>query len=263
MKPKRLHRARTKAAVTEAAARRARSQAGPPDWMDRSVHPTRLAANLFRKDAPPRQPSLAHCLQPGDSVRVVAWGGPPINDTLVVTQEGDLGLPGIGVLPVRGKTVLEAQALVVAGLRVEFRDAGAIIAVEQNVPQGVIVAVRCCSLAMPAPGKTLRRRHRLGRRRRTWIQDPARHRSSMPARRRSSTSISQAAAGHPAAICRSSLLMPAASMCAGELPSVMFFGAVKRQLTIKARLPGETLDKALATTLAARAGAGTQHIQPA
>ncbi len=170
MKPKTAAR-KDEAAVTEAAARRSEAKAGPPDWMDRSVHPTRLAANLFRKDAPPRQPSTGplRCslVTP---VRVVAWGGPPINDTPGGdAQEGDLGLPGIGVLPVGGKTVLEAQALVVAAeLRVEFRDAGAIIAVEQNVPQGVIVTGEVLQpgfVPLP-PGGTLLDAISLGRRRR-------------------------------------------------------------------------------------------------
>ncbi len=42
-------------------------------------------------------------------------------------------------------------------------------------------------------------------------------------------------------------------------PSVMFFGAVKRQLTIEL-LPGETLDKALAYAGGTEPGAETQHI---
>lgn len=128
-------------------------------WNERAALPPRLAANLFARSAPTIRPIAAdYRLKPGDVMRIVAWGGQPVNERVPVAPNGDLAVPNFGLVPVSGATVGEAQQRVLELVRSQFRQGGAILAVEQPSAQAVTVAGEVAKpgyLVLPPGGTVL------------------------------------------------------------------------------------------------------------
>ena len=115
--------------------------ATPWSWFNRSQPVARLGAAVL--EAPPawqgRTVPSDYRLQPGDQVRIVAWGGAPMNLVVPVDASGNLGLPEHGVVPVAGRTAGEAQALAIELLRSHFKNAGCVISVERPSATAITV----------------------------------------------------------------------------------------------------------------------------
>lgn len=233
-----------------AAARRPDIPAPPtPDellrrWTDRTIAPPRLAATLFERSAPAIRPLAAdYRLKPGDLVRVVAWGGQPVNGRIPVAPNGDLAVPGFGLVPVGGLSAAEAQARVLELVRSHFKQGGAVIAVEQPAAQAVTVVgevARPGYLVLPPGGTVLEALAAAG--------------GVLP--RGGLRAIRVAAGGAPSEIDLyrialdgdATLLTP---LPAGALvfvplagPQVQVFGAVRRMAGVEVK-PGENLAEAL------------------
>jgi hypothetical protein len=119
-------------------------------WTDRSLLLPRLAADLVNRSAPVIRPVGAdYRLKAGDMVRVVAWGGQVVNERIPVAANGDLAVPGFGLVPVGGSTTSEAQARVLDLVRSHFKQGGAVVAVEQPAAQAVTAG--CCRAAACDP----------------------------------------------------------------------------------------------------------------
>ncbi len=129
-----------------------------PAWFDRGAILPRLAGNLIRPQPLARPIDQGYRLLAGDVVRLVTWGGTAQNLSLPIDPAGNLAIPGLGMLPVGGLTVGEAQARTVELLRSQFRQAGAVLAVEQPTGAGVTVTGEVAApgyLALPPGGTVL------------------------------------------------------------------------------------------------------------
>lgn len=128
-------------------------------WTERGVLPPRLGGDLTRRAVPATRPlSAAYRLRSGDMVRVVAWGGNPVNESVPVAPNGDLAVPNFGMVPVAGLTQAEAQARVLELVRSQFRQGGAVVAVEQPSAQAVTVVGEVAApgyLTLPPGGTVL------------------------------------------------------------------------------------------------------------
>ncbi len=128
-------------------------------WTDRTNLLPRLAADLFARSAPAIRPVAAdYRLKAGDIARVVAWGGQTINERIPVAPNGDLAVPGFGLVPVAGNTTAEAQARVLELVRSQFKNGGVVIAIEQPAAQAVTVVGEVASpgyLTLPPGGTVL------------------------------------------------------------------------------------------------------------
>lgn len=80
-----------------------------------------------------------HRLQAGDAIRIVTWGGLNFNETQVLAPGGQLAVPGLGAVPLMGLTRAQAQEAVVAMLRQQFTQAGAVLQVDRAMAQTVTV----------------------------------------------------------------------------------------------------------------------------
>ena len=110
-------------------------------WFSRARVTVRLGHSLLERavSGHGRAVAVDYRLQPGDLLRVVAWGGVQVNTLLPVDAQGNLGLPEHGVVPVAGKMVGEVQAIVVDLLRSHFKSAGAVVSVERATMTAVVV----------------------------------------------------------------------------------------------------------------------------
>lgn len=110
-------------------------------WFGRSQPVVRLGYSLFERTVSGQGRALAadYRIQPGDLVRLVAWGGVQLNVVVPVDAQGNLGTPEHGMVPIAGRTVTEAQTLVIELLRSHFRSAGAVISVERASATAVTV----------------------------------------------------------------------------------------------------------------------------
>ena len=128
-------------------------------WTQRGTSLPRLAADLFQRAVPATRPLAAdYRLKPGDLVRLVVWGGSPVNERIPVAPNGDLAVPGFGLVPVTGATASEAQGRVLELVRSHFKQGGAVIAIEQPAAQGVTVVGEVASpgyLVLPPGGTAL------------------------------------------------------------------------------------------------------------
>ncbi|HAT11271.1 MAG TPA: hypothetical protein DCS97_11935, partial [Planctomycetes bacterium] len=128
-------------------------------WTERDALPPRLAADLVTRSAPAIRPIAAdYRLKAGDLVRVVAWGGQAVNERIPVAPNGDLAVPGFGLVPVAGATASEAQARVLELVRSHFKQGGAVVAVEQPAAQAVTVVGEVAKpgyLVLPPGGTVL------------------------------------------------------------------------------------------------------------
>jgi polysaccharide biosynthesis/export protein len=128
-------------------------------WTERDILPPRLGGDLTTRSVPATRPlSANYRLRAGDAVRVVAWGGSAVNERVPVSPSGDLAVPGFGMVPVAGLTQAEAQARVLELVRSQFRQGGAVVAVEQPAAQAVTVVGEVVSpgyLTLPPGGTVL------------------------------------------------------------------------------------------------------------
>lgn len=110
-------------------------------WFGRSQPVVRLGYSLFERTVSGQGRALAadYRVQPGDLVRLVAWGGVQLNVVVPVDAQGNLGTPEHGMVPIGGRTITEAQTLVIELLRSHFRSAGAVISVERASATAVTV----------------------------------------------------------------------------------------------------------------------------
>jgi protein involved in polysaccharide export with SLBB domain len=110
-------------------------------WFGRSQPVVRLGYSLLERPVSGQGRALAadYRVQPGDLVRLVAWGGVQLNVLVPVDAQGNLGTPEHGMVPIAGRTVTEAQTLVLDLLRSHFRSAGAVISVERASVTAVTV----------------------------------------------------------------------------------------------------------------------------
>lgn len=128
-------------------------------WTARNTRLPRLAADLFERAAPAIRPiSADYRLKAGDLVRMVVWGGQPVNERIPVAPNGDLAVPGFGLVPVSGVTVSEAQSRVQELVRSHFKQGGTVLAIEQPSAQAVTVVgevARPGYLTLPTGGTVL------------------------------------------------------------------------------------------------------------
>lgn len=110
-------------------------------WFGRSQPVVRLGYSLFERSVSGQGRALAadYRIQPGDLVRLVAWGGVQLNVVVPVDAQGNLGTPEHGMVPIAGRTITEAQTLVIELLRSHFRTAGAVLSVERASATAVTV----------------------------------------------------------------------------------------------------------------------------
>jgi polysaccharide export outer membrane protein len=213
-------------------------------WTERGTLPPRLAADLVARSAPAIRPIAAdYRLKAGDLVRVVAWGGQAVNERIPVAPNGDLAVPGFGLVPVAGATASEAQGRVLELVRSHFKQGGAVVAVEQPAAQAVTVVGEVAKpgyLVLPPGGTVLEALAAAG--------------GVLP--RGSLRMIRIAAGGEPAVVDLYRVAVDGdagvlAPLPAGALvfvplagPQVQVFGAVRRMSGIELK-PGETLAEAL------------------
>lgn len=127
-------------------------------WLDRGVRLVRLGANLVERRPLARPIDRDYRLAPHDLVRVMTWGGLAQNVAVPLDAAGNLALPGVGAVPLGGLTVAEGQTRVVELLRIQFREGGAILAVERASGSGVTVTGDVPTpgyLALPPGGTVL------------------------------------------------------------------------------------------------------------
>lgn len=213
-------------------------------WTQRAVLPPRLAANLLTRSNLVVRPLAAdYRLKAGDWLRVVAWGGQPVNERIPVAANGDLAVPNFGLVPVAGLTAAEAQAKVLELVRSHFKQGGAIIAVEQPAAQAVTVVgevVRPGYLTLP-PGGTV-------------IEALAAAGGVLPQGSLRTIRIAAAGGQQELDLYRIAVDGDAAALTplpAGAVvfvplagPQVQVFGAVRRSAGVEVK-PGETLAEAL------------------
>jgi hypothetical protein len=68
-------------------------------WFARGQGAPRLAGGILSSTVMTRPILPGHLLQPGDKVRVVAWGGLTINTDVLVDDAGNLPIPEFGLVP--------------------------------------------------------------------------------------------------------------------------------------------------------------------
>lgn len=125
---------------TEEKSREKKRTANAWSWFSRSQEARRLGENILKgMGSNPRPVTADYLIQPGDIVRIVAWGGATINVPVPIDAAGNLPVPEFGMVPVMGKTAMEAQVLVTNLLRSFLKNAGCVIGVEQSQAVPILV----------------------------------------------------------------------------------------------------------------------------
>jgi protein involved in polysaccharide export with SLBB domain len=111
-----------------------RRDPAPGFWLSRDETLPLFAEQLILGNAAGlqrRNLSEEYRIQPGDTLRLVTWGGVTLNENVPVAPDGSFVIPGVASLPLAGMTRFHAQEAVIGLIRSQFKNGGAIVIVAE------------------------------------------------------------------------------------------------------------------------------------